>query len=74
MPLYKMVCPKCGILIKKISKQLPTIVCEKCSVLMERAMSPPESQVKEVLDNGFMPKRIERFKDTESLFKNREKK
>jgi hypothetical protein len=41
---------------------------------MVRKSNPPNTQVKEVLDNGFMTKRVERLKDAEELYKNRKKK
>jgi protein-arginine kinase activator protein McsA len=73
MPIYKLVCPKCGQKVKKLAKAKPDTVCTKCFVLMERQMAPPDVQVKEVLDNGAMPRKVERFKDAEQLFRDRAK-
>lgn len=71
MPFFKLSCPKCGETVKKMGKTAPKLPCPKCSTLMERQMAPPDVQVKEVLDNGVMPRKVERFKDAEQLFRDR---
>jgi hypothetical protein len=73
MPLFKLACPKCGHVVKKIGRTTPKVVCKECDIIMERQMAPPDVQVKEVLDNGAMPRRVERFKDAEQLFRDRAK-
>ena len=73
MPLFKLTCPKCGKAVKKLGKTTPKVWCEECQVIMERQMAPPDVQVKEVLDNGAMPRKVERFKDAEQLFRDRAK-
>ncbi len=52
----------------------PKIECIKCHIFMIRDSNPPNTQVKEVLDNGLQPKRIERLRDAEELYRNRKKK
>lgn len=74
MALFDFQCPVCFIYIKKLASKEPEIECDKCHVPMTRNNNPPNTQVKEVLDNGLQPKRIERLRDAEELYKNRKKK
>ena len=74
MALFDFECPSCFITIKRLANKEPKIECTKCNIFMVRNNNPPNTQVKEVLDNGLQPKRIERLKDAEELYKNRKKK
>ena len=74
MALFDFECPSCYRIVKRLANKEPNIECTNCHVLMVRKSNPPNTQVKEVLDNGFMTKRVERLKDAEELYKNRKKK
>lgn len=74
MPLYNFKCPKCGKAKRKIcsaEQSKDPIACSDCSTTLERAPSGATSQVKERLDNGLMPRAVERLADAERLFKER---
>ncbi len=82
MPRYFFVCMSCGANSKRIFRttfeklspedQASAVKC-KCGAILLRAGPPPTTQVKETLDNGIMPHRIERLKDVEQLAKDRAK-
>ena len=54
------------------AEEVPTLTCE-CGGQLERTPSPPTTQVMETLDNGAMPRRVERLSEAERLFKERSK-
>jgi len=80
MPLFYTKCPKCGA-EKKIltakggwdSISLPQLSCE-CGTIMERDAKGAEGFVKEKLDNGAMPRAVERYANIEELKQERLKK
>ena len=79
MPLFNLECPKGH--FKKLLTSCQTfdkVPVEKktcqCGELMTRKATGPTSSVKERLDNGIMPKAVERFADTERLYKERNEK
>ncbi len=51
-------------------KQPETAKCQ-CGSEMVRAVSGPSATVKEKLDNGYMPRALERFSEAERLFRER---
>lgn len=72
MPLYCYQCSTCKKTARRIcspdeSKTAP-ICCEKP---MKRTPKPITSRCVEVLDNGVMPKKLERLVDAERLFRER---
>ncbi len=74
MPLYYFRCPGCQLLSRKIlavEESTLARVCE-CGEDLRREPRPPTSQTVESLDNGHMPKRLERLADAERLFKERD--
>lgn len=71
MPQFKFVCPKCGFKKSRLSKD--HFECEKCKAQMERNPTGPTNQVYERLDNGLMPRTVERLADAERLNKERAK-
>jgi hypothetical protein len=73
MPLYDMRCPSCKKTCKKLTAKLPKIICAPCNVAMVRDFNAPGCQVNEVLDNGHMPRKIERLRDAEALYRDRSK-
>jgi len=75
MGLFYFECEFCKTIIKRIKhgrfekKDYPQ--CKECGLRTKRMEKPPTSQVLETLDNGLMPKRLERFANAEELYKNR---
>lgn len=71
MPLYHFECPVCmektrKILSLKVYRQRK-VACKNCNCELSRVVEPPTSQVMETLDNGLMPKKLERLADSERL-------
>lgn len=78
MPLYNTTCPNCkyrkrflttGASFDSIS--LEQKKCPKCGTELIRDGAGPSTSVKEVLDNGAMPKAVERFADIEDMMAER---
>lgn len=72
MPLFNLVCSSCGVRTRRLCKAVDladkALTCESCgSKDLVREPDPPTTQVKEVLDNGIMTKRLERYADAERL-------
>lgn len=67
MPLYKWVC-KCGTRARTLSDdQNPeALQCQNCFQAMSRDTGGSTS-VMEVLDNGIMARKVERYRDIEDL-------
>jgi len=75
MPLYKYKCPTCGLQARRIllARQKDEPQTCVCGERLERDPSPPSSHVREVVDNGMMPRAVDRFSKAEELYKNRAK-
>lgn len=73
MPLYYFTCLECKAPDKRIlePERVKNVVCRKCGGKVERNPRPPTGMLKEVVDNGLMPKRLENFIDGQSLTKAR---
>ncbi len=74
MPLFNFECPNCKVLIKRIltvEGSKVGVQCKTCPATLRRVYGAASSQVKEVLDNGIMTKRIERYSDAEELYYDR---
>lgn len=77
MPLFNVKCPnghKSSILTFESSfDKIPSVKkkCKECGEEMVRDGTGPTSSVKEKLDNGMMPKAIERLSDAERLYHER---
>ena len=77
MPQYFFVCPVCHwperrILSPEESKDpIPCTMTEGCSGILKRTPKPPTSKIVETLDNGAMPRRLERLADAERIFEER---
>jgi phage terminase large subunit GpA-like protein len=72
MAVYKWRCPTCGVGLRILADTRPTTekTCNKDgSVLVSE--NEVSSMVKERLDNGIMPKAVERIKDVEQMVKER---
>lgn len=75
MPLFHLQCENCSKSIRKIlksSKETDNMKCE-CGNTLKRVPKPPTSCVKEILDNGLMSKKVERYSNAEELHKARNK-
>jgi len=73
MALYHFKC-ECGNEFRRIIDKGEEIVgiCPECkSNKTERVAQPINVQMKDVLDNGRMTKRLERFTNAQDLYKNR---
>ena len=73
MPLYYFECPGCGAKSKKILDHDKANKLYHCSCGHELKRTPrgPSTSVKEVLDNGVMPKSVERYSEAERLYAER---
>lgn len=75
MPLYNFSCKKCGKAFKKLysvdafSKAVTVCACGETATHVPGAAS---FQSMEVIDNGIMPQRLERYSEAERIFKERE--
>jgi len=73
MPLYHYICPVCGRSARKIlenQKRTEQMLCE-CGQKMKRDPHPPTSRAIETIDNGFMPRAVEKLVDAQRLLKER---
>jgi hypothetical protein len=78
MPVYNTRCSKCWSKRRILTTctsfdSIPIVekVCPKCNYVLVRDASGPSTSVKEVLDNGAMPKAVERFADIEGTMAER---
>lgn len=74
MALYIYYCPACNSERNILNKPSGYFSCLNCNTQMVRKPEGPSSQVMEKLDNGRMPRAIERLADAEELSKERAKK
>lgn len=73
MPLFNFVCSDCGKRSKAIltpEQAKESRLCE-CGSALKRDAQGPTTMVVEHLDNGVMPRSVERLADAERLFKER---
>jgi hypothetical protein len=84
MPLFTLLCTKCGftkklLTTKKWGEVLTSngqkdLLCPGCEkYLMTRCGKGPTTNTKEKLDNGAMVRAVERYSNAEELFKERNK-
>lgn len=75
MPLYNLVCPKCGSTQRRILKpeEADVVLCRApgCDSNMKRTPTPPTVHTKEVLRFGHQVRDVERFEDAEKLYDER---
>lgn len=72
MPVFNYGCRACGATRRVLAEVEPErLFCDVCDWEMERAHEPPTTVTKEVLDNGWMARRVERWSDAERIFKER---
>lgn len=76
MPLYYFKCSGCKSEFRKILEPLQAkyheIFCP-CGGKVTRLPKAPTTKVVETLDNGLMPKKLERLSEAERIFKERSK-
>lgn len=72
MPLYYFECGSCRLQVKRLLSpdEAESQKC-KCGSLLNRTPKGPSTSVKERLDNGLMPKAIERYSEAERLYAER---
>lgn len=74
MPMFNYKCPKCGFLMHKLMSiedcpRKDGLHCPKDHTELVRDYSTgPSTQTKEILDNGLMPKAVERYTDAEKIY------
>lgn len=73
MPLYYFRCLTCGSANRRILEpsQVKKTLCNKCNGKLLRTPKPPTAMLKEMVDTGLMPKRLENYVDGHSLTKKR---
>lgn len=77
MPAYLFECPVCHSPQRKIlspeEAKDGNIPCQKagCAGKLRRKIKGPSTQITETLDNGLMPRRLERLADAERIFEER---
>jgi hypothetical protein len=78
MPLYYFKCASaCGREVRLIltpAQAGAENICPDCKNVLKRAPKPPTANVVETLDNGHMPRRVERPADVERLIADRTRK
>jgi hypothetical protein len=75
MSLYHFECSGCEEATRRLLEPsaASSQICKKCGCKLTRVPNPPSAHVVEVLDNGIMPHKVERFKDAERLYRERAK-
>lgn len=75
MPLFNLKCNQCNLIQRRLLSHFEVIKevdfrC-LCGGLFVKMNGGPSTQVMERLDNGAMPRAVERYTDAEELFKER---
>lgn len=77
MPVYYFKCPKCEAMARRLLQPEQVkdyhIDCPECDSSMKRFVKPPSTNTVERLDNGAMPRAVERPADAERLYHERAK-
>jgi len=76
MPLFVYWCNACAVEVRKIcppERANDEVKCRACGAAVSRQPQGASTTVYETLDNGLMPRRLERFSEAERLFKERSK-
>lgn len=71
MPVFNYRCVSCGYKFGKMAATRNPPPCPKCGGDCRSDPTGPTAQVNEILDNGLMPRRLERLRDAERLYKER---
>jgi hypothetical protein len=59
-------------LIDLVNGEVPEVACKVCKTVMVLQFATASGNVKEIIDNGIMPRRVERFDNADELYKERE--
>jgi hypothetical protein len=70
MPSFRTKCPGCGATTRTLKPKRPELVACSCGV-MPVFVSSVNTQVKETIDNGVMPRKVEQLKGVEEMMKER---
>ncbi len=70
MALFIFKCPSCGTVKKKLRAEQGVLTCS-CGIAMERDLKAATSDIKEVLDNGAMSRKVERLANINDIVKKR---
>lgn len=71
MPLFYVQCLGCGETAARVlpsSDAVKTCHCKLCNGKVKRVPRPPSTQMMERLDNGIMPKAIDRLANAEEFY------
>lgn len=73
MPIYYFVCRRCRTNVRRVMEpaEAARYACPACGRKMTRQPKPPATQVNETVDNGIMPRAIERLANAEELSRER---
>lgn len=75
MPSFTFQCQKCEQVVKRLlpagDRKKPQVHPGECGGALVRVGTGPTVLVKETLDNGAMPRAVERLKDAEELYRER---
>jgi hypothetical protein len=79
MPLYYFQCSGCQKSLKRLMtpeqykalEPADSVPCKECGSQAHRTPSAATSQVNEVIDNGFMTRRLERIADAQRIYAER---
>lgn len=77
MPLFYFYCSNCQKKYRHILKQYSLgqkVSCVVCKSALERLVKAPTTQTTEIIDNGIMPKQVEKLMDVKELLEERSKK
>jgi ribosomal protein S27E len=71
--LYRLACQACGAKTARLAPSYSAVPkdCGSCGGVLARAPTGPSTQVMERLDNGAMPRAVERLADAERLYEER---
>ncbi len=73
MAVYTLFCHTCDTATRKVAKKPPELQCSVCGETLKFSPGETTFQVKEIIDNGAMPRRVEVLKDINKLMKERSK-
>jgi hypothetical protein len=76
MALYHFSCSGCEEATRRLlntPSEISSQICKKCGDKLTRVPNPPTCAVIEILDNGIMSKKVERFSEAERLYRERAK-
>ena len=74
MPLFSYVCTKCGLIGRTLTPSRPKLEpCKACGGDFKFTDTGPTSRVIEVIDTGFMPRKVEVLSGVKDMLNDRGK-